>query len=231
MPNSLDGNDIDLNLLVQRVSESPDCLYPLYDIWQKLVVGTWEAAHSTCSETTCHLVVRECVGGREPVRPHQLDVLERMLHGDGQKILALDMGLACSTVAATAKQALASLGLECLPSRVPLALVLIGQASRDTTRVSMGKLCRFSVGRRSYSIVGLDRPDRHLAALLPPAEVEVMRARIEGKSHELIARLRRTSQRTIANQLASASRRLGVSGRLEIIGHLSQQPPMLTPLN
>ncbi len=229
MLNGLDGNDIDFNSLVNRVSESPD--YPLYDVWQKLTVGAWEAVHSICTEATCYLVVRECSGGRHAVRPDQLDILERVLQGSGQKILALDLGLACSTVAATAKQALACLGLECLPSRVPLPVVLIGQASGDTTRKVVGKLCGFNDGRSSYSIVSVDRPDRHLATLLPPAEVEVLRARIEGKSHELIARLRRTSQRTIANQLASASRRLGVSGRLEIIGHLSQGPSPRASLN
>jgi DNA-binding CsgD family transcriptional regulator len=153
-----------------------------------------------------------------------------MLHGYGQKILAMDLGVACSTIASTGKQALACMGFDCLPSRVPLALVVVAQASEDEARSQFGSVCAFTHGERLHFILAIPRPDRDLARLLPPAEVEVMRARIEGQSHQLIARVRRTSERTIANQLASASRRLGVSGRLEIIGHLTQKAPVI-PLN
>ncbi len=224
------GRDIDVQALIDRVSEHPDGDYPLYDVWSHLTQGQWQAVDAVCREATCYLIVRHQRELSLPVRQQRLRVLERMLHGYGQKILAMDLGVACSTVAATAKQALAAMGFDCLPSRVPLALVLVAQASDDEARSQTGKICSFTHDGGDYYILGLERPDRHLERLLPPAEVEVMKARIEGQSHQLIARVRRTSQRTIANQLASACRRLGVSGRLEIIGHLAQQPPAVLPL-
>lgn len=226
MGTRLDGDDIDVGTLVTRVSENPDGVYPLHDAWQQLICGNWSAVTAVCEDAACYLVVGEPSSRRGPVPEHQLRVLERMLHGDGQKILAMDMGLACSTIAATAKQALAAIGLECLPSRVPLSLVLVARASLDHGRTICGNMHTFIHDRRTHHIIALSRPDRWLSTVLPPAEVEVMKARIEGQSHQRIARVRRTSQRTIANQLASASRRLGVSGRLEIIGHLSTVAPL-----
>lgn len=220
----MEGTDLDPDVLIEHVSESSET-DALYDIWQQLTTGAWNAVQALCREASCYLVLDEAPLNKSPIRPHHLHILERVLHGNGQKILAMDLGLAGSTVAATAKQALAALGFECLPSRVPLALVLIGRASNDSARTKQAKVHTFHVSGHRYRIVALERPDRHLETLLPPAEVEVMKARIEGQSHRRIACLRRTSQRTIANQLASASRRLGVSGRLEIIGHLSQQAP------
>jgi DNA-binding CsgD family transcriptional regulator len=231
MDNQLKENDFGMQELIARVSEQPDGTYPLYDVWQRLTLGQWQAVHAVCREATCYLILREPSRVGTPVRGQRLRVLERMLHGHGQKSLALDLGVACSTVASTAKQALAGMGLDCVPSRVPLALVVVAHASEDYSRSQTANFCAFTYVERPHFIIRLMRPDRHLATLLPPAEVEVMKARIEGQPHELIAYLRRTSQRTIANQLASASRRLGVSGRFEIIGHLSQQSPMIAPLH
>jgi DNA-binding NarL/FixJ family response regulator len=84
-------------------------------------------------------------------------------------------------------------------------------------------------GRRHF-IIGLSRPDRHLESLLSPAEVAVLKARLEGLSHQRIAHVRRTSTRTIANQIATASRRLGVTGRLETIGRLAREQMALAVL-
>jgi DNA-binding NarL/FixJ family response regulator len=60
----------------------------------------------------------------------------------------------------------------------------------------------------------------HLPFGVPPelteAEVSVVSAALEGLSNRAIARRRRVSARTIANQLASAYRKLGISGRAEL---------------
>lgn len=222
MGDQLDS-DADLQALITRVAEHPDDVYPLFDVWRHLTQGEWQAVDAVCRETTCYLLVRRLERPSKPMRQHRRRVLESILHGYGQKILAMDLGVASSTVAAAAKQALMGMGFDCLPSRVPLALVVVAQASEDVARMHVGKRLGFGSGETSSFIIELERPDSQLERLLPPAEVEVMKARIEGQSHQRIARVRRTSQRTIANQLASASRRLGVSGRLEIIGRLSQR--------
>jgi DNA-binding CsgD family transcriptional regulator len=56
-----------------------------------------------------------------------------------------------------------------------------------------------------------------------PAEYAVIRLLIEGKSYDEMADLRRTSKRTVANQLASAFHRIGVSGRAELLCMLAKR--------
>ena len=55
------------------------------------------------------------------------------------------------------------------------------------------------------------------ACALTRAESEVARALIEGKSNDAIARARGTSVRTVANQVASVYRKLGVQSRAELV--------------
>lgn len=76
---------------------------------------------------------------------------------------------------------------------------------------------RFEVGHDDYVVLVF--PTERVAA--PPgltaAEQEVVRAVIEGRSNAEIAKERGTSPRTIANQLQSISKKLGVSGRAELV--------------
>ncbi|HEY0463031.1 MAG TPA: hypothetical protein VGC79_02430, partial [Polyangiaceae bacterium] len=55
----------------------------------------------------------------------------------------------------------------------------------------------------------------------PPAVRDVVCMHTQGESHARIASRRRTSQRTVANQLATAFSRLGVSGRSGLLVYLS----------
>lgn len=222
MGNRLEG-EIDIHAVFQRASTHPDGVYSLYDVWLNLTHGVWEIIDAPCDETNCYLVIRQLAARRDPVKAKQCRILEGVLRGDCPKRLAIDLGVACSTITTSAKVALTKMGVNCLPSRVPLPVVVVARASDDHERTSMGSIVSFIHRGELYNVIAVNRPDRHLSRYLPPAEVEVVRARIEGLSHERIARVRHTSERTVANQLASASRRLGVSGRLDIIGYLSRQ--------
>ncbi|HEY1695349.1 MAG TPA: helix-turn-helix transcriptional regulator [Polyangiaceae bacterium] len=52
---------------------------------------------------------------------------------------------------------------------------------------------------------------------LTPAELEVARCAVSGMSNRTIARWRGSSVRTVANQLASVFRKLGVGSRAELV--------------
>ena len=56
---------------------------------------------------------------------------------------------------------------------------------------------------------------------LTPAQIEVARAIIRGDSNAAIARARGTSVHTVANQVASILRRLGVESRAQIATKLT----------
>lgn len=61
--------------------------------------------------------------------------------------------------------------------------------------------------------VPADAPAGEAAAPLTASEREVLRQAARGLSNSAIARLRGRSERTIANQLASAYAKLGIEGR------------------
>jgi DNA-binding NarL/FixJ family response regulator len=56
---------------------------------------------------------------------------------------------------------------------------------------------------------------------LTPAELDVARAIVRGASNGEIARVRGTSVRTVANQVASILRRLGVGSRAQVAAKLA----------
>lgn len=58
--------------------------------------------------------------------------------------------------------------------------------------------------------------DRGRFAALTATEHEVALLLLEGKSNAVIAKARRTSARTVANQVASILRKLGVDSRREL---------------
>lgn len=212
--------DPELRGRARLATESADYSRSLCDVWRELIAGERSVADAFLDQTHCYLVL--CAPAATPLTlsARHLKVLEHVLRGDGQKPIAIDLGLSYSTIATVAKQALNYLGLHCIPSRVPLSLVVAAQASNDSNSSGPSRIASFELAGRSYDVVRLLRPDTKLTSLLPPAEVEVVRARVAGETHRQIARLRKTSMRTMANQLASAARRLGVSGRLETINLL-----------
>jgi DNA-binding NarL/FixJ family response regulator len=84
-------------------------------------------------------------------------------------------------------------------------------------------------GLRATKIEGLDgdyvvlsRPIElaNLPTALSGAESDVARRIVAGEANEAIARARGTSLRTVANQVASIFRKLGVASRSELVARL-----------
>jgi DNA-binding NarL/FixJ family response regulator len=66
--------------------------------------------------------------------------------------------------------------------------------------------------------------EQRAAAALSPAEREVLELLAAGHTNAEIARRRRSSVRTVANQVASIFRRLGVGSRAQLAAALSRRP-------
>lgn len=148
-----------------------------------------------------------------------LEIVERVLLGDAHKVIAYDHDLSCSTITATATAVLRRMGLSCVGSRAPLilcSLVFAYQNADQQTRPSALRAVRVA----NLTFVMLSRPDGLFADKVSPAELHILQMRAEGMTHAEIATLRKTSKRTIANQLASAWKKLGISGRNELIRYL-----------
>lgn len=69
-------------------------------------------------------------------------------------------------------------------------------------------------------VLSVPHPGDKQVASLSPAEREIVEALREGRSNREIAQLRRTSVKTVANQLANLFTRFGVHSRFELLRKL-----------
>lgn len=193
---------------------------PLAAVWNQLVSGTCTVVEAFFGPARCYMVLSFSERrAREWPDLHQ-EILERILSGQCQKVVAIELGLAPSTVAQNARQALEATGASCRPSRAHPLLMLAAKSARerDLSRVASSTFASGSESR--LRVLSVMRPEHHLSGRLPRAELSVLQHLVEGRSHAEIASLRGTSVRTIANQLASIFRRLSVSGRNDLIHSL-----------
>jgi len=186
-------------------------------IWQALVdhrssiIGT--ALHGDCA----YLILggRPTVCAPPPLSARNRQLLERVLLGVERKVLCFELGISPSTVAQVLKQGLADMGLTCSPARVPPLLAVLLHAARSATSVPLSLAHFEHDGRSLLALSGELESDAWRA--LAPAVRAVLRERLVGKSHADIASARHTSPRTVANQMACATHRLGVSGRFDLL--------------
>jgi DNA-binding CsgD family transcriptional regulator len=190
-------------------------------LWDELVAGTCKI-DSWSHEPDCWslVVTRDpaLIGSPAiPLRRRDQDILESALLCGVRKIVAVEVGLSCSSIAVIMQSCFQFMGLHCLPSRIP-GLVVAAAHARYAHSPRFGVSLRGPRDRRlAQQSIRVPRPDTALAAWLAPAEHAVIALLIEGQSYAEIARARNTSIRTVANQVAAAFRRLGVSGRAELL--------------
>jgi DNA-binding NarL/FixJ family response regulator len=195
-------------------------------LWREIVGGRVTAVDSFLSERQCFLVVKsvsesgpDC-GPEARLRSRKLDVLESVLMGESQKVIALRLGTCVSTVSLVLGQALKTVGLSCCPSKVPLIVASMVAAARGLADFPSARVCELIVCGERYRIVSIVRGDLVLSSRLTRAEYATTRLLIAGKHHGEIAAERGCSVRTVANQLGSAFKKLGVSGRGELLAWL-----------
>jgi DNA-binding CsgD family transcriptional regulator len=207
-------------------------------LWDELVAGqckveSWAHAPERWSVvvTRAPEVLRSFPAS---ARARDLEILEQALLCGVRKLVAVEVGLSCSSIAVIMQSSFQFMGVTCVPSRMPGILVAAAHARRhpDTQPRSALRLSQ----RPVRQTITVSRPDQVLSAWLPPAELEVMRLLAEGLSYAEIAAARRTSIRTVANQVATGFRRLNVSGRAELLCLLARwaldepEPPARRPI-
>lgn len=178
-------------------------------LWQQLCEGRLFIRESYCDNGRCFaaLELRD-----DPVRPSalKLRVLERLFQGEGQKSVAADMEVSIASVAGYSTVALGAIAWRHRVSQAPILLVMASLAARGS---DSGPVRHEGWRADGTWLVSVEVPGETFRGRLSSSEAEVVRLSIEGESHASIARLRGTSIRTVANQLASAFNKLKVSGR------------------
>jgi DNA-binding NarL/FixJ family response regulator len=201
---------------VDRDSVQPQA-FELSRLWFELCAGSWRFRDTFATDKRYFAVV-ERVSSSRPLRARQLNVLERVLLGQIPKAVACEMHLAISTVAAAMQTCLKRMGLSCRLSHAPVLLTMaVCAARRAQRRPMLGRLTRLDPDDDQLWVVSVRRPDLDFPVRLSDAEEAVLRQLLAGHSHAQISDERATSPRTVANQLATAFRKFGVSGRGAVV--------------
>ncbi len=166
-------------------------------------------------ESACRVRVRVLPKGGRALSRKEREVFERLVNGSCQKEIAYDIGVALTTVSAHVRFSLHKLGLENWEAAVLVVaalkhgVVVPGSTTREDDAtvaeievlLSERELARLTIAERTVALFALD-----------------------GCTNAEIATIRRCSPRTVANQVASAFRKLGVRCRLELIRCLASVP-------
>jgi len=193
----------------------------LSSVWQDLIDGRLRVSDAFFTRDRCFLVLVVPRGAVCTLSGRRRLVLEKLLSGQNGKELSFELGVALSTISQDAKLALSQLGFDRTAGRVHPLLAMSARASMSGS-LSHGRAGWFGHANETYRVVGALRPDQQLGPVLPPAELAVVRGLVEGRNYKEIAESRGTSTRTVANQLAAAFRRLGVSGRCRLLDLLTR---------
>lgn len=187
----------------------------LAQTWGALCAGNTRIVRVRSDDEQLHL---ECVRSEGPqLPPRELNVLLPILLGKAQKVVAAEVSRSGSSVAWTATSALRRIGFDCRPNDAPIIAVMMARAAVDLNAFdTQGKRMPSGFSASAFT-VSVSRLDGWLATLLTPAELKVLRLRIDGHPHDRVARMCGVAKRTVANQIASAYRKLGVSARLELL--------------
>ena len=187
-----------------------------FDIWSQLTRHQLEIVLRFATEEREYMILGKRSNGPAPLDGRNLTILERFLSGDSRKAISMELGLSPSTLAQVLKAALSQMGLDCSPGRIPSQFVLLVHGARGRISHAPLMLAQFAYQEERYWVLSED-VDRPLLHALAPAQRAVLRQLISGRTYGDIAAHRRTSYRTVANQVASACHRLGVSGRSDLL--------------
>ncbi|TXC67881.1 hypothetical protein FRC91_19570 [Bradymonadales bacterium TMQ1] len=183
-------------------------------LWQGLVAGRWSLLDMVDSDGRTYTVLREnAVDVRSTVRLSERERQVAYLVGRGHhtKLVAYELGLSPSTVRSQLRSAMLKLNVE---GRAGL-IRLVSSVFEAQSPVSV----------EEPALLALAEQPCNLPVQLSEAERDVARQVYEGLSNEAIATRRKTSPRTVANQLRAIYSKLGLSSREELVQLLGGAEP------
>jgi DNA-binding CsgD family transcriptional regulator len=183
-------------------------LWHLLLVGELKIVGTFSVAERAFAELASGSPEKR---GASP-RPLDRLLFERVLEGECPKALAVEVGVSASSLSTRCASVLTWIGSESSVSRTSPLVSMAVLAARG---VPLGRALVdvLSGNGATRWLVSVTNPAESLRDMLSPCEYEVARDSIDGRRQVEIASARGTSQRTVANQLASVFRKLNVSGR------------------
>lgn len=198
--------------------------FPLAELWSQLRAGEWRMCDAFAEDGRWYALVASIPPASAERRSQAgFAMLEQVLLGQTSKVVAMERKLSPSAVAYAMRSALDSIGLGCRLRGVPQILMLSARLSRSpTSHAAVARIARVRGSKRDAWIISTRCPSMNLLDSLSQAERAVMLQLLEGRDYKHIASTRNTSLRTVANQVTTSFRKLGVSGRAELVDRLLQ---------
>ncbi len=186
-----------------------------HDVWKRTLSAELRYRSALWSEGRCVVVFRRGQPGQRhlALTARERAILTRTLHGDRQKLIAAEARIATSTVANCLKAAILKLGFKNRLEAAPLAALVV---SRERGSVdSTGPV--LSIGPGELVVAAAPEPRWSRLPTITASERAICIAIIQGGSNSEIAAQRNSSVHTVENQVASVFRKLGASGRFDLL--------------
>jgi DNA-binding CsgD family transcriptional regulator len=199
--------------------------FPLAELWPRLRAGHWRLGDAFADANRWYVLVEATPlgSGVEPRSRSGLAMLEDVLLGQTSKVVAIERNLSPSAVAYAMRTVLDSIGLDCRLRGVPQILMLSARLSKTSnSQAPAARIARVSGSRFQTWVISTRCPKLDLLDSLSPAERAVMLQVLDGCDYKHIASTRKVSLRTVANQVTMSFRKLGVSGRAELVDRVLQ---------
>lgn len=188
------------------------------ELWRTLVSGHWSLVDRFESDGRRYVLARRNPPDAPDPRglsPGERAVAHYMALGHANKEIAYTLGLTEGTIASLASRVTRKLGVS---SRTELVERIFGPTAPagEVQSVSLQL-----AGEELRVVSWAPGVTRESLASLSASEREVAHAAAQGMSNTEIASTRSTSVRTVANQLATIYRKLGVRSRMELVRKLA----------
>jgi len=212
--------------LAVRLDATHGAPFEIGELWRRLCRAEWRVRDAFSQGERLYAVVeRASTSQRARLgRCCGLAMLEDVLLGQSSKVVAIERQLSPSAVASAMKRVMDGMGLDCHVRGIPQLLMLAARlARRPEGEAAKGRIAELYVAGSGLWVISAGRPNLDLLKSLSRAEREVILHLLDGCDYKRIAERRRTSLRTVANQVATAFRKLGLSGRAELVDRLLAQ--------
>ncbi|HTQ06318.1 MAG TPA: LuxR C-terminal-related transcriptional regulator [Polyangiaceae bacterium] len=183
--------------------------FDLVELWRSLTEGRLFISRTVLADGRCSALLTSPNSASGRLRDDDVGLLELVLRGEAQKVVADMSFMTVSSVSNRCSRALRGMAGESPVSRVSMVVVMAAHAAGG---LPLPK-ARIERSEHAATVISVEFPPVQRLWPLSSSEAEILRMTLEGRSHEEIALTRRTARRTIANQLASVFRKVGVSGR------------------
>jgi DNA-binding NarL/FixJ family response regulator len=193
------------------------------EAWDVLLGGEWMVVDHVAGPSSRTILARSASthASHEALDAAEIRVARRRAHGDSIKVIACELGLpgaaVCSCVASVMRK---------LKLRSPADLVALLHEPSPWGLIAS----QIRVDAEDFLVLTYPAPYWPLPPSLTSAEQGLVLELVAGGSNQAIAQARNTSPRTVANQVASIFRKLGVHSRLELFVALRPSAHLGLPL-